>query len=494
MSKDNSRQSTGGNTPAVLLKKVALIGLCVYVVLMVAFYFLAGQQLHRKDSAGNLEMLSAQSAAPELSAGTIVDQHFTVNMEQLSSVSVQWGTAYRQNAGTVVMELYRLEPEKLLLSGSFDAATITEGGITTITADVPLEGLSGAPLMLHIYSPDAQPGSAVAPLIHTDAVAENTRLYTASATGAQPIDATLCFSIEGFDSTWIGQYYWLVVAGGLILLLAWVLITARKVKHNRRSYVLGLFLAMDKYRFLIRQLVARDFKTKYKRSMLGMFWSFLNPLLMMCVQYFIFSTLFKSDIPQYAAYLLIGIVCFNFFSEVCNLSLYSILSNASLITKVYMPKYIYPLTRVLSSVVNLGISLIPLIIVCLLTGVQFQVSAILAVFFLVCLMLFSLGMAFLLSSAMVFFRDTQFLWSVFSTVWMYATAIFYPETILPENLRFVLYVNPIYHFIKNIRICILDGISPAPVMYVLCLGIALLMLGLGALVFKKSQDKFVLYL
>ena len=109
-------------------------------------------------------------------------------------------------------------------------------------------------------------------------------------------------------------------------------------------------------------------------------------------------------------------------------------------------------------------------------------------------MLFSLGMAFLLSSAMVFFRDTQFLWSVFSTVWMYATAIFYPETILPENLRFVLYVNPVYHFIKNIRVCILDGISPDPSMFLLSLGMALGMLVAGGLIFKKSQDKFVLYL
>ena len=214
----------------------------------------------------------------------------------------------------------------------------------------------------------------------------------------------------------------------------------------------------------------------------------------MTVQYFIFSTIFKTDIPNYAAYLLIGIVCFNFFSEASNMSLFSILGNAGLITKVYMPKYIYPVTRVLSSVVNLGISLIPLILVCLLTGVHFQKSALLALYFLVCLIIFTLGVCLVLSAAMVFFRDTQFLWSVFSMVWMYATAIFYPESILPEKYRFVLDINPLYHFIKNIRVCILNGVSPEPAVYGQCLLISLLMLLVGAWVFKKNQDKFVLYL
>ena len=253
-------------------------------------------------------------------------------------------------------------------------------------------------------------------------------------------------------------------------------------------------MAVQKYRFLIRQLVSRDFKTKYKRSVLGVLWSFLNPLLMMSVQYFVFSTIFKTDIPNYPVYLLIGIISFNFFSEACGMALTSILGNAALITKVYMPKYIYPLTKVISSVVNLAISLIPLVLVMVFTGVQFEKSAILSVFFLVCLIIFSLGLGMLLSAAMVFFRDTQFLWGVFSMLWMYATPIFYPETILPENFRFILEVNPLYHFLKYMRMCILEGISPEPMMYVQSLLMALAMLLVGALVFRKSQDRFVLHL
>ena len=109
-------------------------------------------------------------------------------------------------------------------------------------------------------------------------------------------------------------------------------------------------------------------------------------------------------------------------------------------------------------------------------------------------MIFSLGLGLLLSSAMVFFRDTQFLWGVFSMMWMYMTPIFYPESILPEQFRGVLEVNPLYHFLKSIRMCILDGLSPEPVVYVQCGLIALAMLLAGALIFWRSQNRFVLYL
>lgn len=318
--------------------------------------------------------------------------------------------------------------------------------------------------------------------------------YTTLVINGTQAQGVLCFSVEGRDYNWVGLHYWQLVALGFVLILLALAMTWRKACRGKTGYLLSAIQALQTYRFLIRQLVSRDFKTKYKRSILGVVWSFLNPLLTMLVQYFVFSTIFKNDIPFYAAYLLIGVVLFNFFNEVCNMSLFSILGNANLITKVYMPKYIYPLTRVLSSVINLGIALIPLILVSLVVGVRFWKSAILALFFLVCLMIFSMGIAFLLSAAMVFFRDTQFLWSVFSMVWMYATPIFYPESILPQQFRFVLQINPLYHFLKCTRICILDGISPEPNAYLLCMLLALLFLAIGALVFKKSQDKFVLYL
>ncbi len=475
--------------PTLNIKKAALIVLVAYMVLTVAFYFLAGEQLHLRQSRGNMEQLPAESGTVELVQGAVVEQTFTAKIQRLETVSVQWGTFYRPNAGTVTMELWDVQAGRCLLSQSFDAGEIQEGGVTVLTAETPLESVYEAPLLLRLYA-DSQPGSAASPMMNQSAPVEEGFALTLSG---EPAQGVLCFSVSGTDYIWTGLHYWLFVAIGFAILVCFFALVWRQYRKGH-SYVVNAMTAMKKYRFLIRQLVGRDFKTKYKRSVLGVLWSFLNPLLTMLVQYMVFSTIFKSDIPNFPAYLIIGTVLFNFFNEACGMSLTSILGNAGLITKVYMPKYIYPLTRVMSSGVNLLISLIPMVLVCLITGVTFQKSAVLALFFLLCTAVFSLGLGLVLSTAMVFFRDTQFLWGVASMMWMYATPIFYPETIVPENIRFLLTCNPLYHFLKNARICIMDGISPEPAVYVQCFLIAMVMLLAGALVFRKNQDKFVLYL
>ncbi len=472
-----------------LLRRLALVLAIGYIAAVILFYFLAGEQLHLRQSRDNLELPTADSGTVELVSGSVVEQRFTTEIQRLEQIDIQWGTYYRPNAGTVLAELVDLRSGAVLLSQRFDAAGIQEGGLTTLTAEAPIEGLYQVPLLLRLTA-DSQPGAAASPLMNTQGQEEGWEL---SLNGA-PTSGTLCFSLSGTDYIWTGLHYWQFAAAGLALVLLFIAVIWLRVRSGKRSYVVNAAIAVRKYRFLIRQLVARDFRTKYKRSILGMFWSFLNPLLMMLVQYFVFSTIFKSDVPNFAAYLIIGTVMFNFFNEACGMALGSIVGNASLITKVYMPKYIYPLTRVMSSMVNLVISLIPLLIVCVITGVEFHRSALLAFFFLICLTVFSLGLGLLLSAAMVFFRDTQFLWGVLSMMWMYATPIFYPETILPEEFKFILQVNPLYHFLKNTRLCILSGISPEPVVYVQCLLLALGALLIGALVFRKAQDRFVLYL
>ena len=490
MEKNTSKaQGQDKETHTSLLRRLALILVFGYVAAVVLFYFLAGEQLHLRQSRGNYELPAADSGTVELVSGSVVEQRFTTEIQRLEQIDIQWGTYYRPNAGTVLAELVDLRSGAVLLSQSFDAAGIPEGGLTTLTAEEPIEGLYQVPLLLRITA-DSQPGSAASPLMDTQGQEEGWELSLNGASTA----GTLCFALSGTDYIWTGLHYWQFAAVGLALILLFLAAVWLRVRRGKRSYVVNAVIAVQKYRFLIRQLVARDFRTKYKRSVLGVFWSFLNPLLMMLIQYFVFSTIFKSDVPNFAAYLIIGTVMFNFFNEACGMALGSIVGNASLITKVYMPKYIYPLTRVMSSMVNLVISLIPMLIVCVITGVEFHRSAVLVLFFLICLTVFSLGLGLLLSAAMVFFRDTQFLWGVLSMMWMYATPIFYPETILPEKFKFVLQINPLYHFLKNARLCILDGLSPEPAVYVQCLAMALAALLIGALVFRKVQDRFVLYL
>lgn len=434
-------------------------------------------------------MPAAEAGTVELVQGAVVEQTFSAEIQRLQSISIQWGTYYRANAGTVTVELYDLRDNSLLMHQTLDASTIGEGAITTMSVEEPIETVYLAPLLLRISS-DSQPGSAVSPLMSATAQTDGFGLYL---NGTQ-VQGTLCFSADGEDYIWTGLHYWEFVAAFGVVIVLYLGFTYRKWKKGTPSMLINAIVAMQKYRFLIKQLVSRDFKAKYKRSILGVFWSFLNPLLTMIVQYIVFSNLFRFDIPYYPVYLLSGIIVFNYFSEACGMALTSIIGNATLITKVYVPKYIYPLTRILSSLVNLLISMIPLIIVTMLSGLYPTKAYLLIPFMLVCLAMFCLGLGMLLSAAMVFFRDIQFLWGVLTMIWMYLTPIFYPESILPEQVAWVLKVNPLYYFISFLRSCVIDGVSPEPVVYVQCFLISLCVLAVGAWVFKKSQDKFVLYL
>jgi ABC-2 type transport system permease protein len=245
---------------------------------------------------------------------------------------------------------------------------------------------------------------------------------------------------------------------------------------------------------LLKQLVVRDFKTKYKRSVLGILWSFLNPLLTMLVLYIVFSTLFKSSIANFPVYLLSGIVVWSFFNEATGMCLSSITGNAGLITKVNVPKYIYPFSRTLSSLVNFMFSLLPLLIVMLITRTSFHLPILLLPFPIFCLFIFALGIGLMLATSMVFFRDTQFLWGVVSTLWMYLTPIFCDVGIIPARFLLLYKMNPLYHLVRTFRIILIQGVSPEPKAYLLCLVASLVPFVLGVIVFKKNENRFVFYL
>ena len=463
--------------------------LAVYAALAVIFFFLAGEQLKFRESRGNIDLVTADSGSIELSDGAVVEQVFVAKVDRIESVSVQFGAYYRANSGTLRMELVRPSTGDVLLEYTTGVSGFTEGTVVEMKSEVPVENPGHEPLVIRL-SADSPEGNGVTPLVFSGEPKEGYELkFNGESAGN-----TLCISVKGLDYIWTGSHYWTLVISVGVILAGFFAVLRFRYKAGKRSYIIGALLAVRKYKFLINQLVGRDFKTRYKRSVLGALWSVLNPLLMMVVQYYVFSTIFKSDVPNFAVYLLIGLVMFNFFSEATGLTLTSVVGNAGLITKVYMPKYIYPLTRTMSSLINFALSLIPLIVMCIATGVKFHKSAFLALFFFVCLVIFVLGLGMMLSTSMVFFRDTQFLWGVLSLMWMYATPIFYPERIIPENMRGIFKLNPMYHFVKNVRICILDGISPEPMNYFICFVIALGMLALGSLVFRKEQDKFILYL
>ena len=257
----------------------------------------------------------------------------------------------------------------------------------------------------------------------------------------------------------------------------------------------NIIYSIKKYKFLLFQLVSRDFKVKYKRSVLGIVWSLLYPILTMSVMALVFTNVFRMSTPgvNYLVYLMSGLVIFNYFSEASNLAMSSVVGNFSLINKVYIPKYIFPLSKCLFVGINFLLTLIPLYAIILLTGTGLNIYHLLLPFAFICLFLFTLGMGFILSTVSVFLRDMFYIYGVVITLWMYLTPIMYDFTIIPENLQFILKCNPLFWIIYFVRDIILYNQVPGLNVWVYCLIFALGTLIIGMIVFKKNQDKFIYY-
>ena len=254
------------------------------------------------------------------------------------------------------------------------------------------------------------------------------------------------------------------------------------------------FLHLLNYIPLMKELVKRDLKVKYRRSILGYLWSLLNPLLMMCVMSFVFSTLFQSTVPNFPLYLICGQTLWNFFNESTNMAMYSVLQNGALIKKVYIPKFIFPISRVLSSFVTMSFSLVAILIVMLFTRSQVCWTILLFWVPLVFLFVFCCGIGLILSALATYFRDVTHLYGVLTLAWMYATPIFYDPSILPDIVRCVLEWNPMYHFITFFRQLIVYGQIPGWNVWLICICSSGAVLAVGLAVFRKLQRNFILYI
>ena len=249
-----------------------------------------------------------------------------------------------------------------------------------------------------------------------------------------------------------------------------------------------------KYAHLIVELVKRDLKLKYRRSFLGYFWSLLNPLMMMSVMMVVFSYMFRFNIENYPLYLICGQTIFNFFNESTNRAMYSILENSPLLKKVYVPKCVFPLARVLSCFTTTALSLVAVLIVMIFTRVQFHFSMLLFFVPLIFLLFFASGMGMILSGLAVKFQDVTHLYSVFTMVLMYATPIFYPIEAVPENVARIIRLNPLYTITYLFRQLMLYGQIPPAGSWLYAAGMSLAMFALGALMFDHMRKSFIFYI
>jgi ABC-2 type transport system permease protein len=272
---------------------------------------------------------------------------------------------------------------------------------------------------------------------------------------------------------------------------------------DRRAFVRDV-KALGRYRFFLVDLVARDIKTKYRRSTLGVFWSVLNPLMMMCVLTAVFSFALRVQVDVrggYPLFYLTGYIIFNFVSESTNFSLVSLLNSAGLIKKVFIPRYIFPLEKCCYAFVNMCLTLLAFVIVFVVFLITGRITPdanmwtmALAIVPMIYVFIFAFGLGLLLSAAAIFFRDVLHLWSVFLSVWMYASPIIYPLEAVPAWLRELLKLNPLTHYINYFRAVLIEGRVPGLTENLTCIVFSLAAFAVGLIAFRKRQDRFILYI
>lgn len=250
---------------------------------------------------------------------------------------------------------------------------------------------------------------------------------------------------------------------------------------------------VKQYRFLFEELTKRDFKKKYKRTLLGVLWSIISPFLTFLVQYFVFGYIFHRLDSGFVIYLLTGTLMFNFFTNATTNGMFSMYSNGAILSKVKVPKSLFVLSSNSAATFNFLLTLIVYFAFMIFCKITFGLHLLLIIYPILCLIIFNIGMSYILSALFVFFRDMQYLYQIFTMLLVYMSAIFYEVKHFPEELRFIFNVNPVYHYISYMRQLVMQASVPSLTEHIICLSFALGMLGIGYFIHSKTEQKFVYY-
>lgn len=250
---------------------------------------------------------------------------------------------------------------------------------------------------------------------------------------------------------------------------------------------------LNKHRFLFEELVKRDFKQKYKRTLLGMGWSLLSPLMTLLVMRLVFTQFFGRNMEHYTTYLFAGNLLFSFFRESTNGGMNALMGNAHIFTKINVPKYIFLLTKNVSSIINFGITLLVFFLFAAIDGVTFTWKFVTLLYPILCLLVFNVGVGLILSALYVFYRDIQYLYDIFTMLLMYMSAIFYTVDGYSPLVQRLFLCNPVYCAIRYVRLVVLQGTIPSLAFHGLLLFYAALALFLGGLMYKKKNHQFLYY-
>lgn len=250
---------------------------------------------------------------------------------------------------------------------------------------------------------------------------------------------------------------------------------------------------LKRYQFLFEELVKRDFKKKYKRTVLGMGWSILAPLLHLLVLSMVFTRLLGRNQPHFTIYIFCGNLLFTFFRDATKGGMGTIMGNSGIFTKVNVPKYLFLLSRNVQALINFGLILVVFFIFVAFDGLPFTWKFICLLYPICGLILFNIGVGMILSALFVFFRDTQYLYDVFTMLLMYMSAIFYPVDRFEPDIQKLFMLNPVYTFIRYFRMIVIESTVPSLQYHLLMLAYVAVVLGIGCLMYKRLNTKFLYY-
>ncbi len=251
--------------------------------------------------------------------------------------------------------------------------------------------------------------------------------------------------------------------------------------------------AAFRYRELVWALALKDLKIRYKRSVLGFLWALLNPALLMLVMTVVFSTVLRLNLKHYPVFLLCVLLPWTFFSQSLSYAVESIVNNGDLIKKVAVPKVVFPLAAVISNVINLFLSLIPLALLLPLMRHPFYWTWIFLPVPMLALTIFTMGVSLFFAAANVYYRDVAHIIQILLSAWFYVTPIIYPLDAIPASYRWVFKLNPIIYVINGFRLCIYYGQLPHLQSVAASFVCACLALAIGYWVFTRREDDFVFY-
>lgn len=255
----------------------------------------------------------------------------------------------------------------------------------------------------------------------------------------------------------------------------------------------NMLTKLKQYQFLFEELVKRDFKKKYKRTILGMAWSLLSPLLTLLVMRIVFTQFFGRNMDHYTTYLFCGNLVFAYFNESTSQGMTSLMGNASIFTRVNIPKYLFLFSKNVQTLINFGLTLIVFFVFCILDKITFTWKFIFLIYPMVTLLLFNIGLGLILSALFVFFRDIQYLWSIFTQLLMYLSAVFYTIDRYPYHVQYLFLLNPVYLHIRYFRKIVLEATIPTVEFHLIMLIYVLAVVRLGFWMYKKYNTQFLYY-